>query len=208
MSRKLKFNWKKEWKVLTLLVIIHLAPLVSALFFGFTPAKAHATETPIVLLEEMIIEEIVTPSLAQLQILYAVDRHLMSREELEAHRCLSLNGYHEARGSSLEDETAVGYVVLNRTAHSKFPSEICSVVWEPWQFSWTHDGISDVPYEKEAWERSQFIAWGVMNGLFEPPPGKPTHYHAHYINPYWASKASYSEQIGQHVFMRLPNRWI
>ena len=68
--------------------------------------------------------------------------------------CLALNIYHEARGESLEGRLAVAAVTMNRVRDKRFPDRVCEGVWQPRQFSWTHDGRSDRPREAKAWKRS------------------------------------------------------
>ena len=58
------------------------------------------------------------------------------------HNCLALNIYHEARGERVEGQIAVAHVTMNRVNHEKWPSTICEVVYQPKQFSWTHDKCS------------------------------------------------------------------
>ena len=54
--------------------------------------------------------------------------------------CLAKAIYFESKGGLERDMKDVGHVVLNRTNHSKFPSDVCSVVYQRTprvcQFSW------------------------------------------------------------------------
>lgn len=52
-------------------------------------------------------------------------------------QCLTDNLYHEARGESTRGQRLVAQVTLNRTRHPDFPSTICDVVYQRYQFSWT-----------------------------------------------------------------------
>ena len=65
---------------------------------------------------------------------------MMSPPELDPkqHECLAMNIYHESRGERLEGQIAVAQVTINRMEHTKWPSTICEVVYQPKQFSWTH----------------------------------------------------------------------
>lgn len=76
-------------------------------------------------------------------------------------RCLALNIYFEARGEAPEGQLAVGLVSMNRVHSKRYPNSICRVVWQKRQFSWTHDGKSDRPREKAAWQLAQSIALAV-----------------------------------------------
>lgn len=117
--------------------------------------------------------------------------------------CLALNAYFEARGSSIDDQIAVNYVVLNRVEHDNWASTPCDVIYQPYQFSWTHDGISDIPREQEAWVLAQIVAEQVYSGSAYDATDGSTHYHATYVQPYWANYAVDRRQIGAHHYMTL-----
>ena len=48
-------------------------------------------------------------------------------------------------GEPAEGIKAVAEVIINRVNDDRYPDSICDVVWEPKQFSFTHDGLSDTP---------------------------------------------------------------
>lgn len=52
--------------------------------------------------------------------------------------CLATVMHHEARGEGQRGQTAVAYVVLNRTRDRNYPKSICSVVYQRGQFSDIH----------------------------------------------------------------------
>ena len=141
--------------------------------------------------------------------------------------CMALNIYHEAKNQSADGMLAVGEVVLNRVVDDRYPDNVCEVikqgpVRESWktrqtpdpddavyypvrhrcQFSWYCDGLSDKPYEEEAWKQAQQVAFM----LYEH--GKPnltdgaTHYHADYVKPEWAASKTFTTKIGDHLFYR------
>lgn len=135
--------------------------------------------------------------------------------------CLALNIYHEARGSSTSDQKAVAYVSLNRVRQDNFPDAVCDVVWQQariksgkivGQFSWTVDSANKIlPKEKEAWEKSQEIAYKVYKQNYSDNYEKhditdgATHYYApKLINaPKWAKghNVKFTKKIGQHVYI-------
>lgn len=51
--------------------------------------------------------------------------------------CLALTVYHESRGEPVEGQLYVARTVLNRVKHSRYPDDICRVVYQKHQFSWT-----------------------------------------------------------------------
>ena len=123
--------------------------------------------------------------------------------------CLQQNIYFEARNQSDMGMIAVGWVTMNRTDSKRYPNNICGVVWQKKQFSWTHDGLSDKPgkniIEQRAWERAGYVtslvlhdwAYGKKDAVKEA-----THYHADYIVPYWASSYTKVAQVDNHIFYR------
>lgn len=113
--------------------------------------------------------------------------------------CAAINVYHEARGSTTEDQIAVANVVKNRVDDWRWPDDLCDVVWDDRQFSWTQDGLSDIPREEEAWIKSQYIAYMTLYNYVENPIGEANHYHADYVQPYWSK--SQKVKVGSHYYM-------
>jgi N-acetylmuramoyl-L-alanine amidase len=60
--------------------------------------------------------------------------------------CLVKNMYHEARGESKLGIALVGQVTLNRAISSK--RDLCDVVYEPSQFSWTLEKPKEISNEQ------------------------------------------------------------
>lgn len=113
--------------------------------------------------------------------------------------CLAKNIYFEARGESTVGKIAVAMVTLNRVKSKEYPNNICSVVWQPNQFSWTNDGLSDIPRNKDAWLEAQYIA-DISLQLFIIKDAK--FYHNLTVNPKWASKDNYLISIDNHKFYK------
>ena len=116
--------------------------------------------------------------------------------------CLAQNIYFEARGESLLGQALVGWVTLNRVQNSDFPEQICTVVWQKGQFSWTHDGKSDRPRNNAAWAAAQTIADEVLNsyGVDRDPTEGATYFHADTVKPSWAKRFERIVQIDGHIF--------
>ena len=61
--------------------------------------------------------------------------------------CQTKNIWHEARGEiynhSYRGYALVAQTVLNRQDNDKYPTDVCDVIYQPKQFSWTHDHLSD-----------------------------------------------------------------
>lgn len=71
-------------------------------------------------------------------------------------QCLAETIYYEARSDNLIGKQAVADVVINRVLDDRFPEDICSVVYQKKQFSWTADKYSIT--ELEAWKEAESIA--------------------------------------------------
>ena len=128
----------------------------------------------------------------------------------EEANCLALNVYYEARSSNLADKAAVADVVINRSLDRRYPETICGVVHDGYtpgrpdcQFSWYCDGKNDNPQNEDRWIEAQSIAYNMLtHGKFRGITEGATHYHATYVNPYWASSLHMIGTIGAHVYYR------
>lgn len=118
--------------------------------------------------------------------------------------CLAKNVYFEARGESTVGQAAVAWVTLNRVTASEFPANICSVVWQKSQFSWTHDGKSDRPKDPAAWATAQAIAAEVTAsyGVDRDPTEGATYFHANSVSPGWSNSFDRVVQIDRHIFYK------
>mgnify|MGYP003336168828 CR=1 FL=1 len=125
--------------------------------------------------------------------------------------CMAKNLYYEAAKEPFEGKLAVAQVTLNRVNSGKFPSDICSVVYQKTvdqnlrtvcQFSWTCMVKELVVRDKYAWEESMMIA---KRALTEPvlhdkiAQSNALYYHATYVNPGW-NKSKVVTKIGNHIF--------
>ena len=112
--------------------------------------------------------------------------------------CLATAIYFEARGEDLMGQRAVAQVVINRTEDSRYPDTVCGVVWEPKQFSFTHDGKTEKMYEVEARETAMQVAEEALqgNGLNITS----THYHSTGVKPYWREHFLLDGRVGNHLF--------
>jgi len=128
--------------------------------------------------------------------------------ELRERRCLATAIYFEARGEPVRGQVAVAQVVLNRVRSPLFPETICGVVYQGQmqkgcQFSFTCDGHTDIPRDKQQWALAQDIAKQIMAGeLWLPEVGYSTYYHANYVSPGWANRMSKIDKIGRHIFYK------
>ena len=89
--------------------------------------------------------------------------------------------------------------------------DLCDVVLEPGQFSWTATGIrrgdfgwsvtgKGRPVEKKAWQAAQYIARLAM--VTPDFTDGSTHYHEANLHPAWAAQNRFVGQWGAHRFYR------
>ncbi|HEX8307254.1 MAG TPA: cell wall hydrolase [Allosphingosinicella sp.] len=128
-------------------------------------------------------------------------------------QCLTAAVYYEARSESSEGQRAVAQVVLNRARHPAFPKNICGVVYQGskrrtgCQFSFTCDGSPRARRDPEAWARARRIAGAALAGSVYGPVGHATHYHASYVQPWWAASLHRAVSVGSHIFYRWRGDW-
>ena len=73
--------------------------------------------------------------------LYAlVDKFATNAPLDQQTNCLATAVYFEARGETVEGQLAVARVVMNRAASGRYPTDWCSVVKQPAQFSFVRNG--------------------------------------------------------------------
>lgn len=146
-----------------------------------------------------------------------VEEPTIDQSEFE---CLRLNIYHEAGNQGRRGKEAIALVTLTRAKTKHFPSTVCGVVKQAvvvngvvkrnkCQFSWYCDGKGDRPnlnnpLERKAWEEATIVATAALHGQIHDFLGGATHYHATYVNPYWASARRMARltQVGTHIFYR------
>jgi spore germination cell wall hydrolase CwlJ-like protein len=130
-----------------------------------------------------------------------VDTYAEPLTDNQEQDCLANAVYFEARGEPIEGQLAVAEVVLNRTLSGRYPSTICGVVTQPWQFSFVRDRI--IPRAdrgSESWHRAVAIARIAEAGASRLLPRNVLWYHADYVDPDWGRRLDRSTKIGLHIF--------
>jgi hypothetical protein len=126
----------------------------------------------------------------------------------EQWECLTEAIYFEARGEPVPGQVAVAEVILNRVDSDRYPDTICEVVNQgtgrlhACQFSYTCDGIPETVTEPRAWDRAGKIARLLIDGHDRVLTADATHYHADYVDPYWAKVYPKTTQVGRHIFYK------
>ncbi len=135
--------------------------------------------------------------------------------QVRQRRCLATAIYFEARGESSRGQLAVAQVVMNRVRSTLYPDTICGVVFQGQlrrtgcQFSFTCDGRTDVPKDKNKWRMANELAKRVTDGeSWLGDIGRATHYHANYVKPRWRREMNRIKQVGRHIFYRVRGKQI
>lgn len=122
--------------------------------------------------------------------------------------CLARNVYYEAGNEPFEGKVAVAQVTLNRVNSTKYPNDVCKVIFQKnvvytkviCQFSWyCEKGNQQVTVKNEAYKESMIAAKKVLLEDYRLPSlTEAMYYHADYVNPNW--KLPRITKIGRHIF--------
>lgn len=114
--------------------------------------------------------------------------------------CLTLNVYHESRGEPEAGQMAVAYVTLNRALSQN--KEVCNVVYEKSQFSWTEQKVKPANRKSAAWVQAEHIAKTAVATYNKNVPllKVAMYFHADYVRPKWAATKKKVATIGRHHF--------
>ncbi len=125
-------------------------------------------------------------------------------------KCLAEAIYFEARGESIEGQYAVGEVIINRVLSKEFPSSVCGVISEganklnACQFSYNCDGKLETIKEIKIYERIMKLSQILLEPSARFLTGGATFYHSKFVSPSWSKKFIKTNEIGNHVFYKLP----
>lgn len=138
-----------------------------------------------------------------------------TKAELKELKCLTANLFFEARGEGSLGLKAVADVTINRSNSPKYPSDICKVVFQSMQFSWTHEqsqaNIKNVLagnlasyslLEQQSYKQAKEIAYKAFTGQSRVLPTDALFYHAKSVNPSWSRKFVKVAVIANHVFYK------
>lgn len=125
-------------------------------------------------------------------------------------KCLEKNLWHESRGENLYGLMAVAKTTLNRARMEGWPPDVCKVVYQPKQFSWTSKSEKNQQIklknniDKQSYSlvqlatqlsiTAEMLQIDFMNGA--------TYYHTTSVNPTWGRKMEVVGVIGDHIFKK------
>lgn len=119
-------------------------------------------------------------------------------------RLLAEVGYFEARNQKTK-AAAVGpmFVAMNRKEARGWANTLRGVVYQKWQFSYTHDGSLQKGFkERSAYERMLYLAHKVQSGEVADPTNGALWYHTHQVSPGWSKKLKHVVTLGDHKFYK------
>jgi spore germination cell wall hydrolase CwlJ-like protein len=115
--------------------------------------------------------------------------------------CLAKAVYFEARGEPIEGQLAVAEVVINRAGSGRYPADLCSVITQPWQFSFIRKGRFPTPdFGSDSWRKAVAVAKIAQGKLADTLPSNVLWYHADYVAPSWGKRLNRQTKIGLHIF--------
>lgn len=125
-------------------------------------------------------------------------------------KCIEKNLWHESRGETIYGMMAVAKTTLNRARMEGWPPDVCKVVYQPKQFSWTskskknqqiklknsidRQSYSLVQLATQLSITAEMMQIDFMNGA--------TYYHTTSVNPAWGRKMEVVGIIGDHIFKK------
>lgn len=119
--------------------------------------------------------------------------------------CLAKNMFFEARNQGNRGMRLVAYVTLNRTISHNYSNTVCGVVYEPYQFSWTHllenshfQLTNQIDWQ--SWQEAKALAVEIMNSGVPDKWLNIYDYHADYICPNICKSELSRFQYKQHIF--------
>lgn len=175
------------------------------------PAEPEATLLPLSVVEEANLEG-ETPahplpgmnevdSARASSLVGLVARHADADTANREAECLAIAVYFESKGEPLDGQLAVAKTVLNRTSSGRFPSSICSVVYQPSQFSFIRGGTHPaIARRSNHWKTAVAIGHIAQNDLWDSSVSNALFFHARRVSPGW--KMRRVAAVGNHVFYR------
>ncbi|HAG91765.1 MAG TPA: hypothetical protein DCL41_07830 [Bdellovibrionales bacterium] len=113
--------------------------------------------------------------------------------------CMMCNCMRESAHEPLEGKILVGEVVQTRVRDTRWPDDICSVIYQHAQFSWTLKARTRRPLPRTNSRSMQECAIATARTINSPGNGMD-HYHADYVTPAWARTCQRVKKVGRHIF--------
>lgn len=112
--------------------------------------------------------------------------------------------YFEARGEGEEGWEMVMRNIYTRVQSPMYPNKVYDVIWQPYQYSWTHDGKSDIPQDKELFKK--ILNFVRQQNIEDVLSKEVTHYHEVGVIPEWTNRLVFLGRVGNHFTYRTYRR--
>jgi len=122
--------------------------------------------------------------------------------------CIAVAIYFEAANQAYAGKVAIGNVIMNRVADSRYPDEPCEVVHQgtlvkfKCQFTFWCDGKPEEVFDDDVMSDCWKAAIISYNRVIDASLGA-THYHEKDASPAWALDENITIKIEDHVFYKL-----
>lgn len=116
--------------------------------------------------------------------------------------CLARTILYEAGGEPLRGKEAVAATVFERMAQVKYPSTVCSVVYQYKQYSWTSDRVKaySMPSSHYLDMAARFLR---QRSILRVRYKRVTHFHNDTVSPAWSNTFKFVMEVGNHKFYRM-----
>ena len=140
-----------------------------------------------------------------------VERVVPLRDDIVTEiNCMTRNVYHESRSETKVEWKAITDVVYNRFLSEKYPDDVCSVVMQDSQFSWTLMKESEL-IRREQKEPKRYYAireqisewvlqWHTGHYTASDNTKSAMHYHKKDVKPFWRKVYTRVAVIGEHIY--------
>ncbi len=199
-----KLHWASGLAVAcTMLTALLSAQGSGALAEEFIPVEIESTN----LADEQAVPAVVEGTAIETQVqpaatlLEMIERQPQLAELSRDMQCLAGAIYFEARGESIKGQLAVGRVVVERAASSRFPDSYCGVIFQRSQFSFVQGNrMPHIKRNSKAWRKAVALAQIADAGSWDSPVEGALFFHAAYVSPNW--RLTRLERIDNHIFYR------
>ncbi len=199
-----KLHWASGLAVAcTMLTALLSAQGSGALAEEFIPVEIESTN----LADEQAVSAVVEGTAIETQVqpaatlLEMIERQPQLAELSRDMQCLAGAIYFEARGESIKGQLAVGRVVVERAASSRFPDSYCGVIFQRSQFSFVQGNrMPHIKRNSKAWRKAVALAQIADAGSWDSPVEGALFFHAAYVSPNW--RLTRLERIDNHIFYR------
>ena len=129
---------------------------------------------------------------------------------------MTANLFFEARSEGQKGMEAVAKVTMNRVKAKGYPPDVCSVVFQKKQFSWTHQQSWSTVWnvlngdlrlysarDRATYHLAKRIAQKALDGVMVTSiPDDVLWYHTTKVKPSWSKRLKKLKTVGSHIFYK------